>query len=111
MALVREEQKKAGVEVSQAPALLHSQLAIIIAHMTLTRALAGGDLPTVMQHAFWKKPSTAWRYFRLVEVLVPGSVGNSMVTGVSREQSIEINEFGLSEQCRHWAAFRNAPMV
>ena len=35
MAFLREEQKKAGVEVSQAPALLHSHLAAIIAHMTL----------------------------------------------------------------------------
>ena len=35
MAFVREAQKKAGVEVSQAPALLHSHLAAIIAHMTL----------------------------------------------------------------------------
>ena len=35
MAFVREEQKKAGIEVSQAPALLHSHLAAIIAHMTL----------------------------------------------------------------------------
>ena len=34
MAFVREEQKKAGVEVTQAPALLHSHLAAIIAHMT-----------------------------------------------------------------------------
>ena len=77
----------------------------------LTRALAGEDLPTVMQRAFWKKPSTAWRYLRLTEVLIHGSVGNSMVTGVSPEQYREINEFGLSEQSRHWAAFGNAPMV
>ena len=35
MAFVREAQKKAGVEVSQAPTLLHSDLAAIIAHMTL----------------------------------------------------------------------------
>ena len=35
MAFIREEQKKAGVEVSQAPAMLHSHLAAIIAHMTL----------------------------------------------------------------------------
>ena len=35
MTFVREEQKKAGVEVSQAPALLHSHLVAIIAHMTL----------------------------------------------------------------------------
>ena len=35
MAFVREEQKKAGVEVLQASALLHSHLATITAHMTL----------------------------------------------------------------------------
>ena len=34
MAIVREEQKKAGVEVSQAHAMLHSHLTAIIAHMT-----------------------------------------------------------------------------
>ena len=77
----------------------------------LTRALAGEDLPTVMQRAFRKKPSTAWRYLRLMEVLIPGSEGNSMVTGVSPEQYKEINEIGLSEQSRRWAAFGNAPMV
>ena len=77
----------------------------------LTRDLAGGDLPTVMQRAFWKKLSTAWRYLRLMEVLIPGSVGNSMVTGVSPEQYREIDEFRLSVQSRHWAAFGNAPMV
>ena len=35
MAFVREEQKTEGVEVSQAPALLHSHLAIITTHMPL----------------------------------------------------------------------------
>ena len=35
MAFIREEQKKAGVKVSQAPAMLHDHLAAIIAHMTL----------------------------------------------------------------------------
>ena len=52
----------------------------------LTRALAGEDLPTVMQRALWKKSSAAWRYLRLMEVLILGSVGNSMITGVSPEQ-------------------------
>ena len=77
----------------------------------LTRALAGEDLPTVMQRAFQKKPSTAWRYLRLMEVLITGSVGNSMVTRVYPEQDREINEFGLSERTRHWAAFGDAPML
>ena len=35
MAFVRKEQRKAGVEVSQALALLYSHVAAIIAHMTL----------------------------------------------------------------------------
>ena len=35
MAFIREEQEKAGVEVSQAHALLHSHLTVIIAYMTL----------------------------------------------------------------------------
>ena len=35
MAFITEEQKKAGVEVSQAHAMLHSHLTAIIAHMTL----------------------------------------------------------------------------
>ena len=78
----------------------------------LTRILVGEDLPTVMQRAFWKKPNTAWRYLRLMEeVLISGSVGNSTVTGVSPEQYREMNEFGLSERSRHWAAFGNAPMI
>ena len=77
----------------------------------LTRVLAGEDLPTVMQRAFWKKPRMAWRHVRLIEVLTPGSVGNSMVTGKSPEQYGDINEFGLFQQSRHGAAFGNAPMV
>ena len=77
----------------------------------LTRALVGEDLPTVMQRAFWKKPSTAWRYLRLMEVLNSGSVGNLMVTGVSPEQYGEIYEFGLFEQSRHGAAFGDPPIV
>ena len=47
----------------------------------LTRDLAGEDLSTVMQRAFWKKLSIAWRYLRLMEVLIPGSVGNSTKGG------------------------------
>ena len=35
MAFIGEEQKKAGVEVSQAPTMLHSHLTAIIVHMTL----------------------------------------------------------------------------
>ena len=35
MAFIREEQKKEGVEVSQAPVMLHSHLTAVIAHATL----------------------------------------------------------------------------
>ena len=68
-------------------------------------------MPTVIQSAFCKKPSTARRYLRLMEVLIPGSVETSIVTGLSPEQYREINEFRLSEQSRHWAAFGNALMI
>ena len=50
----------------------------------LSRALAGEDLPTITQRAFWKKPSTAGRYLKLMEVrMIPGSLGNFMATGLS----------------------------
>ena len=52
----------------------------------LPRALAGENLAKVMQRAFWEKPYTARRYFRLMKVLIPGYVGNSRVTGVYPEQ-------------------------
>ena len=74
----------------------------------LTRAQAGEDLPMVMRCAFWKTPSTAWRYLRLMKVLIPGSVA---VTEVSPEMYRHIYEFGLSEPSKHWVAFGNAPMV
>ena len=64
-----------------------------------------------MQRAFWKKPSTTGRYLRLMEVLNPGSVGNSVVTGVSPKQYREMNEFRIFEQSRYGAALGNTPMV
>ena len=67
----------------------------------LTRALAGEDLPTVMQRAFWKKPSTAWRYLRLMELLIPGWVGNSMVTWVSPEQYREMASLNKVDTGQH----------
>ncbi|CAM9646805.1 unnamed protein product, partial [Sphacelaria rigidula] len=38
----------------------------------VSRALAGDYLKKIMQKAFWKRPSTAWRYMRLMEVVDPG---------------------------------------
>ena len=37
--------------------------------------------------------------------------GNLMVTRVSPEQRRKSNEFGLSEQSRHWATFGNASII
>lgn len=74
-------------------------------------ALQGDDLPTIMQRAFWKQPSTAWRYLRLMEVVAPGSVGDSLIKGVTEAQYREINEFPLSKQSKAWAAFGSAPMI
>lgn len=48
---------------------------------------------------------------RLMEVVSPGSDGNSMVEGVTEAQYREINEFPLSEQSKAWAAFGTKHML
>ena len=77
----------------------------------ITRALRGEDLSSIMERAFWKRPSTAWRYMRIMEVVSPGAVGNAVVKGVSAEQYRQINEFSLSEQSKSWSAFGTEPMT
>ena len=77
----------------------------------ITRALRGEDLSSIMERAFWKRPSTAWRYMRIMEIVSPGAVGNAVVKGVSAEQYRQINEFSLSEQSKSWSAFGTEPMT
>ena len=77
----------------------------------VSRALAGDSLSTIMQRAYWKSPKTAWRYMRLMEVIAPGSEGASKIAGVTEDQYRQLNEFGLSEQSRHWAAFSKKPLL
>lgn len=77
----------------------------------VSRALAGDSLSSIMHKAYWKNPKTAWRYMRLMEVVAPGSGGEGMVQGVTEEQYRELNEFSLSEQSRHLAAFGKSPML
>ena len=77
----------------------------------ISQALAGENLTSIMQRAFWKQPSTAWRYMRLMQVVAPGSESQSMIRGISEEQFRHINEFPLSEQSRSWAAFGNEPLL
>ena len=52
----------------------------------ITRALRGENLSSIMERAFWKRPSTAWRYMRIVEIVSLGAVGSALVKGVSMEQ-------------------------
>ena len=77
----------------------------------ITTALRGEDLSSIMERAFWKRPSTAWRYMRIMEVVSPGTIGNAMVKGVSAKQYMPINEFSLSEQSKSWSAFGTEPMT
>lgn len=77
----------------------------------VSRALAGDSVSTIMQRAYWKSPKTAWRYMRLMEVIAPGSEGASMTAGVTEAQYRQLNEFGLSEQSRHLAAFSGKPLL
>ena len=77
----------------------------------ISQALAGDDITSIMQRAFWKRPNTAWRYMRSMQVVAPGSEAQSMVKGITEEQFRYINEFPLSEQSRSWSAFGNEPML
>ena len=70
----------------------------------------GGPL-LIMERAFWKRPSTAWRYMRIMEVVSPGTVGNAVVKGVSAEQYRQINDFSLSEHSKSESAFGTEPMT
>ena len=76
---------------------LTSRCIISVRGGAVTRALRGEDLPSIMERAFWKRPSTARRYMKIMEVVPPGAVGNALVKGVSVEQYRQINEFPLSE--------------
>ena len=58
-----------------------------------------------------KRPSTAWRYLRIMEVVSPGAVGNAVVKGISTEQYRQINEFSLSEQSKSGSVFGTEPMT
>ena len=77
----------------------------------ISQALAGENLRSIMQRAFWKQPSTAWRYMRLVQVVAPGTSDPSMVEGVSEHEFRQTNEFPLSELSRSWAAFGTEPLL
>ena len=77
----------------------------------ISQALAGENLASIMQKAFWKRPSTAWRYMRLMQVVAPGSESQEIIKGSSEEQFRHINEFPLSEQSKSWAAFGKDPLL
>ena len=77
----------------------------------ISQALAGETLASIVQRAFWKRPSTAWRYMRLMQVVAPASESQEMIRGISEEQFRHINEFPLSEQSKYWAAFGKDPLI
>lgn len=65
-----------------------------------------------MRHTV-KNPKTAWRYMRLLEVVVPGSAGEGMVTAGSEAQYAyrDFNELPLSDQTTSWETFGNQPLL
>ena len=77
----------------------------------ITRPLRGENLSSIMERAFWKRPSTAWKYMGIMEVVSPGAVGNALVKEVSAEKYRQINEFSLSKQSKSWSAFGTEPMT
>ena len=77
----------------------------------ISQALVGVTSASVMQRAFCKRPSTAWRYMRLMQVVAPGSESQEMTNRIAEEQLRHINEFPLSEQSKSWAAFGKDPLL
>ena len=75
----------------------------------ISQALAGETLASIMQRAFWKRPSTVWIYMRLMQVVAPGSESQEMIKGISEEQFRHINGFPLSEQSKSWTALGKDP--
>ena len=51
----------------------------------ITKILRGEDPSSIVERAFWKRPSTAWGYIRIMEVESPGAAGNALLKGVSVE--------------------------
>ena len=78
---------------------------------TISQALAGENLRSIMQRFYLKQPSKVWRYMRLMQVVAPGTSARSMVEGVSEDEFHQINEFSLSELSRPWAPFGTEPLL
>ena len=66
----------------------------------ITTALREEDLSLIIERAFLKRPRTAWRCARIVEVVSPRAVENALVKGVSVEHYRQIKEFSFSEQSK-----------
>ena len=83
-----------------------------LSRRTITRVLRWEDLSSITGRAFWKMPSTTWRYMRIMKVVLPDAVENALVKGVSAERyNRQIDEFSLSEQSTSWSAFGTEPMT
>lgn len=50
------------------------------------QVLPGENLALIVQWAFWKRHSTAWRNMCLMQVMSPGSETQEMVRGISEQQ-------------------------
>lgn len=75
------------------------------------RGASGTSQALVVQRAFWKRSSTAWRYMCLMHGVVPGSESQKRVKRISEKQIRYINEYPLSEQSKSRAAFGNNPLL
>ena len=53
---------------------------------TISQALAGENLRSIMQRFYFKQLSKVWRYMRLMQVVAPGTSARSMVEGVSEDE-------------------------
>ena len=71
----------------------------------ITKLLEGQSLKKVMYDAYWKNPSTAWRYIKLLQVVFPFKDSGVEMDAISPEDYGTLNSTPLTQQGKWFQAF------
>ena len=71
----------------------------------ITKLLEGQSLKKVMSDAYWKNPSTAWRYIKLLQVFFPFRDFGLELDALCPEDYAKLNSTPLTQQGKWFQAF------
>ena len=71
----------------------------------ITKLLEGQSLKKVMSDAYWKNPSTAWRYIKLLQVFFPFRDFGLELDALCPEDYANLNSTPLTQQGKWFQAF------